>query len=86
MVILEICVGSSCHLKGSYEVAEAIKKELRERNLGDKVTFRGAFCLGKCEEAGVAAKVNDKIVTGLTPESVPAFFEKEVMPLIKQGV
>lgn len=79
---LAICVGSSCHLTGSRDVIEALRGEILEKGLEDKVELKAAFCLGQCGHDGVTVKVGDKIVSGLTPEGVPAFLEKEVLPQI----
>jgi len=83
MVSIAICVGSSCHLKGSYDVIEGLRKEVKERNLQDNVELKAAFCLGKCGLAGVSIQVNDKIITGVSTENLKAVFEKEVLPLLK---
>lgn len=80
---LAICVGSSCHLKGSRDVIDAFKKELSSRALEGKVELKAAFCLGQCGHDGVSVKVGDKIVPGLTPEKVPSFLDEEVLPLLK---
>lgn len=82
MVSLSICVGSSCHLKGSYEVIEEFKKEVKKRGLESEVELKAAFCLGRCAFEGVTIKVNDMIITGLTPERVNEVFEREVVPLL----
>ena len=33
---IQICVGSSCHLKGSEQVVDLFQRALEERNLADK--------------------------------------------------
>ena len=80
---LAICVGSSCHLKGSRPLIDALKEELAKRNLLDKVELKAAFCLGQCGHDGVSVKVGDKIIPGLTPEKVSSFLDEEVLPLLK---
>ena len=82
MVEIAICVGSSCHLKGSHEVIEAFTEEVKKRHLEQKVELKAAFCLGKCGYDGVSVKVNEKLVTGVTPATVSSFFDTEVMPLL----
>ncbi|WP_326910957.1 (2Fe-2S) ferredoxin domain-containing protein [Sedimentibacter sp. MB31-C6] len=72
MVELSICVGSACHLKGSYEVIEIFKKCVRDRNLFNEVEIKGAFCLGRCTEA-VSVMFNDKIYS-VNPETAESFF------------
>ena len=83
MLSLSICVGSSCHLKGSYDVIEALRKEVEKRHLTDKIELKAAFCLGKCGFDGVSIKVGEKIITGVTAQNVSSVFEKEVLPLMK---
>lgn len=72
-----ICIGSSCHVKGSRQVTEGIQRLIAENNVGDKVELSGTFCMGQCQ-MGVCVSVDEKIYS-VTPESVEEFFEKEVM-------
>ena len=65
-----ICIGSSCHLKGSYQIIDLMKKALEENGLTDQVNLSAAFCLGKCTH-GVTIKVDDEIITGVSPETFP---------------
>jgi NADH:ubiquinone oxidoreductase subunit E len=82
MLSVAICVGSSCHLKGSYDVIEAFRQETKKRHLENSVELKAAFCLGKCGCDGVSVKINDDIFTGLTPEKVSSFFDKHIIPLL----
>lgn len=82
MLPLSICVGSSCHLKGSYDVIELFRKEITARKLEDKIELKAAFCLGKCGCDGVSIKVGDKIVTGVNSSTFKSIFETEVLPLV----
>jgi len=76
MVELSICVGSACHLKGSYDVIEKFKDYVNDNNLTNSVVIKAAFCLGHCTEA-VSVKFNDKIYS-VEPETVESFFENVV--------
>ncbi len=78
MTIL-VCVGSSCHLKGSYEIIELMKAAISKNNLEDKITLKATFCLGKCGVAGVSIKVDDEIITGVTTENFDNIFAKHVL-------
>lgn len=79
MVELNICVGSACHLKGSYKVVEDFKKYVENYNLKDKVVIKAAFCLGHCTEA-VSIKINDEIYS-VDPEKTEEFFIEHVKGL-----
>ena len=76
-----ICIGSSCHLKGSRAVVEEMQKLVEEHNLTDKVTLNGAFCMGNCVN-GVSVKIDEE-VHSVKPNTVKEFFEKEVLPRVK---
>ena len=78
-MIISVCVGSSCHLKGSYDVIELFKSALSSNNLEDKVTLKATFCLGKCGVAGVTVKIDNEIITGVTTENFNEVFETNVL-------
>lgn len=73
-----VCVGSSCHLKGSYDVIQLMKENLEKNNLTDQVNLSAAFCLGKCTH-GVSVKIDDEIVTGWNQESFDSLFLEKVL-------
>ena len=76
---IQIGVGSSCHLKGSEQVVHLFQKAIEERNLADKITLAGSFCIGRCNREGVTVQIDDEIITGVTPETFDRFFEKEIL-------
>ena len=71
-----VCIGSSCHVKGSRQVVEQLQSLIAENNLGDKVELAGTFCLGRCQE-GVCVTV-DGTFHSVTPDTVADFFETVV--------
>ena len=74
---IAICIGSSCHLKGSRQVVEELQYLVAQNNLKDKVELSGTFCMGNCPK-GVCVTVDGKDFS-LTPETTKEFFEKEVL-------
>ena len=78
-MIISVFVGSSCHLKGSYDVIESFKSALASNNLEDKVTLKATFCLGKCGVAGVTVKIDNEIITGVTTENFDEIFKTNVL-------
>ena len=81
-MIIYVCVGSSCHLKGSYYVIQLFKEALAKNNLADKVTLKATFCLGKCGVAGVSVKIDDEIITGVTTENFNEIFDSYVLSIL----
>ena len=77
MIKITVCIGSSCHIKGSRQVVEQLQYLIAENNLGDKVELGGTFCMGKCQQS-VCVTVNDSFHS-VAPENVGEFFAKEVL-------
>ena len=71
-----VCIGSSCHIKGSRQVAEGLQYLIAQENLGDKVELGGTFCMGRCQE-GVCVTVDGNFYS-VSPDTVKDFFEKEI--------
>ena len=82
-MIIQVCVGSSCHLKGSAEIVELFQAAVAEHHLEDTVTLAGSFCIGKCNRIGVTIQIDDDIHTGVTKECFKEFFEENVLKKIK---
>lgn len=78
-MIIQICVGSSCHLKGSPEIVELLQKAVEEYHLEGEVTLAGSFCVGKCNRIGVTVQVDDDIHVGVTKENFKEFFKENVL-------
>ena len=71
-----ICIGSSCHIKGSRKIVERLQDLVLKNDLGDKIDLGGTFCIGQCQK-GVCVKVEDEVFSVL-PETVDSFFENEI--------
>ena len=78
-MIVQICVGSSCHLKGSQEIVELLQEAVTENKLEDEVTLAGSFCVGKCNRTGVTVQVDDEIFVGITKENFKEFFVQNIL-------
>lgn len=80
---IQVCVGSSCHLKGSYEIIQLLKEKVNNR-LEDSIDLSATFCLGKCGIAGVSVQVDEEIITGVTLENFDNFFNEKVLGKIEK--
>lgn len=78
-MIIQVCVGSSCHIKGAPEIVELLQKAMEEYHLEDEITLAGSFCIGKCNRIGVTVQVDDDIHTGITKENFKEFFSENVL-------
>ena len=78
-MIVQVCVGSSCHLKGSEEIVELFQKAVEAHHLEQEITLVGSFCIGKCNRIGVTVQVDDDVYTGITRETFQEFFKDKVL-------
>lgn len=83
MLFVYVCIGSSCHIKGSQKIVEMLQAAVQEHHLEDEVVLSGNFCTGKCNRDGVTIQINDDVHTGITPENFPAFFQEHILHGIK---
>lgn len=74
---ITVCIGSSCHVKGSRQVVRALQQLIADNGLQDKVSLGGTFCLSNCQK-GVCVTVDD-VIHSVTPDTVEAFFQENVL-------
>ncbi|MGV8147095.1 MAG: (2Fe-2S) ferredoxin domain-containing protein [Alkaliphilus sp.] len=78
MIEINVCIGSACHLKGSYDVIKRFQSIIDEKKLGDEVTVKAAFCLGDCMKA-VAVRINEEEkMHSLNTKNADGFFAEYV--------
>lgn len=74
---ITVCIGSSCHVKGSRQVVEGLQHLIAENNLSEKVEMGGTFCMGQCQN-GVCVAIDEQMFS-VTPETTEEFFEQNVL-------
>ena len=80
---LSVCIGSACHLRGSYNVIQAFQQQIEKNQLHDKLELKASFCCKRCQEPGVAVLFDGKAFS-VTPETANTFFKTEVLPLVQK--
>ena len=78
MLTVTICVGSSCNLRGSDDLASKIQQLLEKENLEGSVDIIGAFCMDACSK-GISVRVGERQFSGVRPEEAEDFFYREIM-------
>lgn len=72
-----ICIGSSCHLRGSRDVVQILEKLIANYRLQDQVELKGSFCMGQCT-SGVCVTINDEVYH-ITPADTEEFFQNHIL-------
>lgn len=78
---ITVCIGSSCHIKGSRRVVEELQNLIAQNNLQDKVELSGEFCMSKCQ-LGVCVTVDGEFFS-VSPDKVSEFFSENVLKRVK---
>lgn len=78
---LSVCVGSSCHLKGSYDVINRLQEIIKKYDAEDRIELQASFCLGHCA-SGVTVKADEIFLHKVNAENAEDIFVSEVLPLI----
>ena len=76
-----VCIGSSCHIKGSRQVVTQLQRLIAQHNLADKVDLGGTFCMGQCQKS-VCVTVDD-VFHSVSPETVEEFFTNHILAKVR---
>ena len=89
MIFVNICIGSSCHLKGSEKLVELFQNKIKDEGLDDDIILSGSFCLGKCNRNGVTVSdadgINEEVNPGENPEGFNTFWAETILPRLKES-
>jgi len=77
MNAITVCMGSSCFGKGNSSNAEFITGFIEKHNLQDRVEVSGCLCGGACSR-GPNIKINDKLISGISEQTVADIIVKEL--------
>jgi NADH:ubiquinone oxidoreductase subunit E len=80
---IEICLGSSCHVKGSKRIFDLVEKAIKDNKLEKKVKIAGTLCLGQCGSDGANMKIDEEILTGVKVENFDEIFKTKVLDVVK---
>lgn len=83
-MIVQVCIGSSCHLKGSKDIVDMLETAIKENELERDVTLAGSFCIGKCNPIGITIQIDDEVFTGVTKEDFKDFFNVNILRKIEE--
>ena len=76
-VEITICIGSSCHLKGSRDVVKILERLIAHNQLEGQIELKGSFCMGECAKSGVCVSV-DGDSFHIAPPEAEAFFNDQI--------
>ena len=81
-MVLKVCVGSSCHLRGSYDVIEEMKRLIKEHGMEGKIDLQASFCMGN-RQNGVSLKADEVLVHNANKDNCEELFLTQVLPRVK---
>ena len=83
MLTIHVCIGSACHIKGSYSVIKGLQKAISDAHLENQVALKGVFCLGHCTKS-VSVRINDEEeIYSVSFNDVPTFMQQQILPRLE---
>jgi NADH:ubiquinone oxidoreductase subunit E len=80
MIEVRVCIGSSCHLKGAYNVIQIFQQAIEEHKLHDQVALKATFCMKQCQNIGVMVELGGE-KHSVTLDMAREFFRENILPL-----
>ncbi len=81
-MLITICIGSGCHVKGSRQIIEILQEKIKEHRLEARIELEGCFCQGRCTE-GVVLRIDGAVVTGVSKDNVEALFNRRILEVLQ---
>jgi len=89
---IKVCVGSSCHLKGSYDVIQTLKDVIKKYDVEDLIELQASFCLGYCAQGvtvqsdGYSSHLENRdgylLLHNVDKNNVEELFAQKIYPLL----
>lgn len=81
-MVIAVCVGSSCHLRGSYMIIQRLEELICSHRLEGKIELRANFCMENCS-CGTSMRINnDDSITVKDVAHLEQVFQEQVLPRI----
>lgn len=74
-----VCIGSSCHLRGSFDIINLLNAKIAAVGKKDEITVAGSFCMGQCTKDGVSVKFEDGEIESVNKDNFDEIFKKHVV-------
>jgi NADH:ubiquinone oxidoreductase subunit E len=81
MLELSVCIGSACHIKGSYNVIQTFQQLIEEGGFHDRINFKSGFCMRRCSMPGVGVSAGGEYYH-IAAEQAGDFFSTRIIPLL----
>ncbi|MHC4062846.1 MAG: (2Fe-2S) ferredoxin domain-containing protein [Planctomycetota bacterium] len=82
-MIVTVCVGSSCHVKGARDIIARFNDFLTSEGLADTVELKGTFCMERCGE-GINWRIDEETFSSSSVEEAVALLRSKVEGLLRE--
>jgi NADH:ubiquinone oxidoreductase subunit E len=83
-LVITVCVGSSCHLRGAPELIRQCAELIASHKLEHRVVLKGSFCIGHCGE-GVSLRIGKGKVMSVAVKDGVRLVSEKILPLSGEG-
>jgi NADH-quinone oxidoreductase subunit G len=72
---VSVCIGTSCHLRGSQKLLKALMHHVDDQDLGEQVEIQATFCMEACDR-GPTVRVAGHVLNRASLDGVKELIEK----------
>ena len=81
-MVITVCVGSSCHVRGSHDILQRYGDLIAEHRLKEQVSLRGSFCMERCAE-GVNMDIDGEPLSAKSLKDAERIFHDKVLSKLR---
>ena len=78
MIEISVCIGTACHLSGSYNIVQSFQQMIEEYSLHESINLNAYFCMKQCGNTGVSVSVDGEVYR-VEPENAIEFFRNTII-------
>lgn len=82
MIDIYVCVGSACHLKGSYSIINRLQELVGNSKHAEQINLMAVLCFGRCG-GDVAVRIGEDEYFSMRPEDTDSWFEANILPRLE---
>ena len=84
-LVIKVCIGSACYVKGSHNIISTFQKLIKENNLQNTIELKAAFCLGNCTTTTeVSIIIDETELHRVSSNNAEKFFKEIILKRVEE--
>lgn len=79
MIIIQVCMGTACYLKGANNIIKHLQKLISQYKLEDSIELKGSFCLRHCSDGVSVRIIGEEKIYSIKDKNINQFFKNKII-------